>query len=195
MICILGNENRTYSEIYNPICVTCVVCIFMSPKNIYPFLSIDHLPNSQDANPVVINLNSLRYPLETRQALSFVGVSWFLVSYHWNCFYLLIVCPIKCFKVDFPPPGPPKKTEGNGTLVFQVHVNFYHVYRDRTQTSLMTGEKTSMKCSPLGWGKTVPGFDIRAENYKCLTWWRFLNSKCLTSRGFLFVEDLFLRWF
>ena len=82
MICILGNENRTYSEIYNPICVACVVCIFMSPKNIYPFLSIDHLPNSQDANPVVINLNSLRYPLETRQALSFVGVSWFLVSYH-----------------------------------------------------------------------------------------------------------------
>ena len=82
MICILGNENRTYNEIYNPICVTCVMCIFMSPKSIYPCLSIDHLPNSQDANPVVNKLNSLRYPLQTRQALSFVGVSWFLVSYH-----------------------------------------------------------------------------------------------------------------
>lgn len=119
MICILGNENRTYSEIYNPICVTCVVCIFMSPKNIYPFLSIDHLPNSQDANPVVINLNSLRYPLETRQALSFVGVSWFLVSYHWNCFYLLIVCPIKCFKVDFPPRAPQKKLKGMARSCFK----------------------------------------------------------------------------
>ena len=123
------NENRTYNEIYNPICVTCVMCIFMSPKNIYPFLSIDHLPNSQDATPVVNNLNSLRNPLETRQALSFVGVSWFLVSIIIKnfqcCFYLLITCPTRCFKVDFPPPPDhPKKTAGNGTLVFQVHVNF-----------------------------------------------------------------------
>ena len=90
----------------------CYVHIYES-KNIYPFLSIDHLPNSQDATPVVNNLNSLRNPLETRQALSFVGVSWFLVSYHKKFSMLFLFINYLSYKVLQgrlpPPPGPPKK--------------------------------------------------------------------------------------
>ena len=89
MIYILGNENRTYIEIYNPVGVPCDICINMWALYT-PFLSIDHFAQGrcQSSRQQLESSNSLGIPcLETRQALSSVEV-WFLGSCDWKipCF-------------------------------------------------------------------------------------------------------------
>ena len=68
------------------------------------------------------------------------GECWHVIE-HFNVVFM--TCPIKCFKVDFPPQQKKncRVLPENGALMFQVHVKFYHGHCDQLQTSLMTGEK------------------------------------------------------